>query len=59
MIPPWKKYDYEQGDMGWRMGKGEAYLEAFDAWWRSKSTEERRRYAAKHPAPRDWAGFYT
>ena len=58
MLPPWEKYDYPQGDLGWRMGKGEAYLDEFNRWWNSKSPDEKRRYASEHPAPPEWEGFY-
>lgn len=58
MLPPWKKFDFPEGDLGWRMGAGEGYLDEFMKWWNSKSLEEKRRYAAEHPAPPDWEGFY-
>ena len=58
MVPPWQKYDFPHGDLGWRMGKGEGYLDEFLKWWNSKSVEEKRRYAEEHPTPPDWEGFY-
>jgi len=40
------------------MGYGEEYWLAFDEWFNRKTTEQKRAYAADHPEPEGWDGFY-
>ena len=59
LSPPWKKYpDLPQGDLGWRMGYGEDYLDQFNKWWRTCSPKDKQKYARRYPAPAEWLGFY-
>jgi hypothetical protein len=60
MQPPWKKHpEIRARSMGWRMGYGEQYITAFNRWFLSKQLSDKRAYAAEHPEPDDWDGFYT
>jgi hypothetical protein len=60
MIPPWQKYpEIPLGSIGWRMGRGEDYWIEFNDWFKRKTLDAKRRYAAENPEPDGWAGFYT
>ena len=55
MLPPWKAYPrYWAGIIGWRMGSGEAYAEAFRDWFGALSQAPRNAYQAEHPPPEGW-----
>ena len=57
--PPWVVFDYPPGSLGWRMGLGENYYNAWIKWWDNLWPQERRdAYAAKYPEPEQWSGFY-
>jgi len=59
MVPPWEKHpEIPLGSIGWRMGYGEQYWIAFGEWFASKSLSHKRQYAAQHPEPAGWEGFY-
>lgn len=56
MMPPWIRYPaIPRGSIGWRMGEGEAYLEAYDVWLNSLSADERREHHLLFPEPRCWS----
>jgi len=60
MLPPWEKYpDLEYGDLGWRMGYGEEYLDAFREWWVPLPPPDKRDYAGRYPPPSHWEGFFS
>lgn len=40
------------------MGYGEDYWVEFDAWFKLKSPDQKRAYAAEFPEPAEWPGFY-
>lgn len=53
--PPWLKYpNIPIGSMGWRMGDGEDYMEAFGDWRRAQSADTLAAYVAKYPVPSAW-----
>lgn len=41
------------------MGEGEEYWKKFDQWYRRLQPAHRERYAAEHPEPDGWDGFYA
>jgi hypothetical protein len=58
--PPWKQFpEYDRLSLGWRMGPGEDYRFDFAQWFRGLPADQRRAYAAEHPEPADWVGFYV
>lgn len=60
MKPPWDEYPrYDRSDLGWRMGPGETYREKFEGWFSRQSPEERAAFAAAHPEPESWLGYFT
>lgn len=60
MIPPWTAHsDIHAGSIGWRMGRGEDYLDQFNQWFARKHVEAKRRYATDNPEPVGWEGFYS
>jgi hypothetical protein len=60
MQPPWIAFPMIPfGSIGWRMGDGEDYWKRFDAWYRQLQPVHRDRYAAEHPEPEGWSGFYA
>lgn len=60
MLPPWDRHpDIPLGSIGWRMGEGEEYLISFRDWFGRRALDEKARYAATHPEPPDWHGFYV
>jgi hypothetical protein len=57
MEPPWVKHsDISAGSIGWRMGRGEDYLDQFSKWFGSLSHAEQEAYARANPLPRAWRG---
>lgn len=60
MKPPWQMHpDIAPGSIGWRMGRGEDYLQSFHEWFASLTPEEQTKFKEQHPEPRDWRGFYS
>ena len=59
MLPPWVQYPHiRRGSIGWRMGPGEDYRDAFWDWYLELSEERRKQYIADNPEPEEWAGYY-
>jgi hypothetical protein len=59
MVPPWVKYPaIPRASIGWSMGEGEEYWDAFRAWWAAQPIELRVRVRASYPEPEGWSGFY-
>ena len=59
MIPPWQKHsEIPVVSIGWRMGYGEDYWISFADWFKRKSEGHKKSYAAEHPEPYGWEGFY-
>jgi hypothetical protein len=57
--PLWLMFPYQMGSLGWRMGRGEEYMEVWHAWYAELWPQELRdAYAAKYPEPEGWTGFY-
>ena len=57
--PPWKAFlDMPLSSMGWRMGAGETFLDAFRPWFRSLQPENQVRFRNENPEPEGWEGFY-
>ncbi len=57
--PPWKAFpEYDRYSMGWRMGPGEDYWDAFHSWIRSLNKQDVDAFVASHPEPENWSGFY-
>ena len=57
--PLWVAFpDIPWGSLGWRMGFGEAYANAWVPWFKALSDDERRKYIAQWPEPEPWKGFY-
>ena len=40
--------------IGWRMGYGESYMDAFSDWFSKLSEEEQQQYEAMFPEPKTW-----
>jgi hypothetical protein len=61
MVPPWVKYPLKPhlGSLAWRMGDGEVYLFAFDAWWRQLSADKRIAWKDKYEVPEKWRPLFT
>lgn len=58
--PPWSLCpDMPRFSVGWRMAGGEDVLEAFRAWFRALSAQDRLAFCAAHPEPPDWEGYYA
>ena len=58
--PPWIKYPHiARFDIGWRMGMGENYYNAFYKWFSGISSDERKNYVDRFPEPPQWMGFYN
>ncbi len=59
MAPPWEAFPHvPAGSIGWRMGDGEDYWLSFANWFAGRSADEKDRFAADHPEPEGWTGFY-
>ena len=57
--PLWLAFpDIPWGSLGWRMGSGEAYANAWIPWFKALSDEARREYIVQWPEPDSWNGFY-
>ncbi|MEX0318374.1 MAG: hypothetical protein AB3N21_10505 [Ruegeria sp.] len=57
--PPWTAFpEYDRYSMGWRMGPGEDYWNAFHSWIRSLSRPDADAFVSAHPEPENWKGFY-
>lgn len=57
--PPWMAFPaYDRYSMGWRMGSGEDYWHAFQAWIRSLERSDMDAFISAHPEPESWRGFY-
>lgn len=56
MKPPWLEFPrLPAGDIGWRMGDGEGYLNEFVAWIVALEDGERKLYLdGLRPIPSDW-----
>lgn len=46
------------GSIGWRMGAGEDYWQAWTLWFKAQPAEARKSYERAWPEPEGWAGFY-
>lgn len=59
MHPPWVKFpNLPRRSAGWRMGMGESYLRAFQAWWSRQPRPVRLSVRTRYPEPEEWAGFW-
>lgn len=59
MLPQWLMYPgLSVYSMGWRMGNGEGYKYKFGDWYNTLSKDEKARYQAMFPAPKEWRDFY-
>ena len=59
MLPPWLEFPcYAGGDIMWRMGAGEDYIQAFSSRYRALSAQERKWYRQDFPVPALWSGYY-
>jgi len=58
LAPPWTKFEWPQGSMGWRMGPGESCMNEWVSWFRSLSKKDKDQYIASYPTPDDWIMFY-
>lgn len=57
--PLWIAFpDIPWGSLGWRMGFGEAYANAWIPWFKALSHEARSEYIGEWPEPDGWKGFY-
>ena len=55
MAPLWLMYPHiPQGSIGWRMGYGENYGEAFFSWFSALKREEKADYEGRFPKPICW-----
>jgi hypothetical protein len=58
--PPWEKYpEIEAGSIGWRMGGGEEYYNAFYRWFSALTSSDQEQFRLNHPETAAWAGFYN
>lgn len=56
MAPLWLMYPHiPNGSIGWRMGYGESYAEAYYRWFYSLSEDEKAEFNKKFPAPVCWS----
>lgn len=56
MEPPWKVYpNIENGDLFWRMGVGEEYLDRFFHWYNELSITEKEIYKITFPQEAGWS----
>ena len=59
MPPPWLKYpELPHGSIGWRMGFGEEYYNAFYKWFSALKAADRMQFRQSMPEPSEWSGFY-
>lgn len=59
MLPPWLKFpDMPFGSIGWRMGDGEAYLEAFFNGYQHLTGKQQAALRSRYVAPEPWRMFY-
>jgi hypothetical protein len=60
MVPPWVKYPNlpPLGSLAWRMGAGEAYLIAFEKWWKDRSDADRLAWKSKYAIPENWLRYW-
>lgn len=56
MVPPWKRFpNLPAGDIGWRMGEGEHYLNKWWEWAKALNVSSRQNYLVRNsPIPKDW-----
>lgn len=60
MNPPWIEFpELPSHSMGWRMGKGESYLDEWVAWLRGLNDTEMEQYANQWPEPEGWSGWFN
>ncbi len=61
MAPPWVAFPNIDSfpSIGWRMGPGEDYLDAFADWLTTLTQSEIAGYQRQHPEPEKFCGFYT
>lgn len=61
MAPPWVAFPNIDSfpSIGWRMGPGEDYLDAFSDWLTSLTQSEITEYQRQHPEPEKFRGVYT
>lgn len=56
--PPWLEIpEYARTSMGWRMGGGETYMDAFRQWFSNLDEDGRKAYARLYSEPEGWTGF--
>ena len=58
--PPWKAFPHITSpySIGWRMGPGEDYMHAFQAWYECATYEERSSYKQLWPEPYNFKGWF-
>jgi hypothetical protein len=57
--PPWVVLaDEPMGSMAWKMGDGEDYISAFDAWALALDDEAFETLVTRYPEPEGWSGFW-
>lgn len=60
MQPPWIAFpDIARGSIGWRLGDGADYMDAFHRMLDALAPHDRTEYEANHPEPPDWHGLYA
>lgn len=60
ILPPWLAYPhYGRGELGFRMGDGQAYMEKLSNYFQSLSKEEDLVYEYTFPAYGEWNGWYN
>lgn len=60
MQPPWIAFpDIARDSIGWRLGDGVDYLDAFHRMLDAMAPDDRAEYEANHPEPPDWDGLYA
>lgn len=58
--PPWVVLpDEPMGSMAWKMGDGEDYIRAFDAWALALDEDAFEALVMFCPEPEGWAGFWN
>ena len=59
MSPPWLAHpDIERYSIGWRMSRGEDYMNQFNIWLESLSPKENTEYRNLFPEPVTWRGWW-
>ena len=59
-LPPWHVHpDIPFGSIGWRMGAGEDGYGSFYGWYAALTDSEATGFAAAHPEPEGWQGWYA